>query len=278
MAGSVKEVGGKLTYTDKNIVLKGSSRVSTQGGAVAVLEDFVGSLTTASYALINQAGTPLTAAAISAAAGGASGQAGSGGWVAGKTDDVDAEIDEVALGAAPWIVPARAGNGLSACEFGFVIPTALTARQYFCGFSDDETEGTATNGALNIQSALTTVDVAADAVGFIFSSLATAPTVWKYSNTKAGTQATNATTAAITATVDEYLKFRVEVDSAGVAYLYGATAGATTGGRSIEMGYIATVVDAVTASAPLVPLFSAAPTTTTGVEWEIDYIFGAGRA
>lgn len=275
MPGSQADRKTHWEFKDKPIKLVGSSWIEPTGSSI-LFEDFLKPLA-ASSTVINQSGTATTAAALSGTAGGAAGQAGVGGWVAGSVDNVDAEIDEVALGFKPWLLPARAGTGLITAEIGFVIPTALTARQYFFGLSDDETEGTATNGPLNVQSAYTTVDVADDAVGFIFSSLATAPTIWKYSNTKAGTQATNATTAAITAVVDEYLKFRVEVDVLGNAYLYGVTAGAATGGRAVQPRYIATVADAVTPSVNLVPIFTAASTTTTAVEWEIDYMLGAGR-
>jgi hypothetical protein len=128
------------------------------------------------------------AAAINASAGPT--PVGHLGWVAGKTDDVDAEIDEVALGKLPWLSVAGVPTGGRIFgEIGFVIPTALTARQYFFGLTDDETEGTGTNGSLNITGTTTVVDVATDAAGFIFSSLATSPTHFHMANTNANTQA-----------------------------------------------------------------------------------------
>src|SRR5262245_3193730 len=62
-----------------------------------IMEDFlVDVLADTPYATATQSGTPITAAAISGSAGDPA--AGYGGWVAGSTDDVDAEIDELAIG------------------------------------------------------------------------------------------------------------------------------------------------------------------------------------
>lgn len=236
-----------------------------------VFEDFLGvgaTLADNPNVTITQTGTPTTAAVVSSAVGVPVGHRG---WLSGATDDVDAEIDLVSAGKKPWILVSSIPTGKRAvAEIGFVIPTALTARQYFFGFSDAELEATTTNGPLNIQSALTTVDVADDAVGFIFSSLATAPTVWKYSNTNATTQATNATTTGVTAVAASYHTLRVELDNTGKAYLY-LSVGA---GRGVEPNLIATVTSAVATTAVVLPVFSAAPTTTTAVPYSIDYISG----
>src|SRR3990167_7591714 len=151
-----------------------------------IMEDFlIDVLADSPYITVTSSGTATTAAAISASAGDP--VAGYGGWLAGATDDVDAEIDEVAVSGSAtagsgWRAD-QVGTGVLVCEWAVSIPTALTARQYFAGFSDDPTEGTGTNGALNIQTAYTLVDVADDAAGFIFSSLATVPTWWKIGST-----------------------------------------------------------------------------------------------
>ncbi|TAL12343.1 MAG: hypothetical protein EPO02_01970, partial [Nitrospirae bacterium] len=140
-----------------------------------IMEDFlVDVLADSPFVTATQSGTATTAAAISATAGDP--VAGHGGWVAGATDDVDAEIDEVSIGGlgtgagTPWLRADQVGTGLLVCEWGITIPTALTARQYFAGLSDDPVEGTGTNGSLNIQSTTTITDVATDAAGWIFSS------------------------------------------------------------------------------------------------------------
>lgn len=237
-----------------------------------LFEDFLGlgaTLGDTPNVLVSQSGTATTTAAVSAAAGDV---AGSRGWLLGSVDNVDAEIDEVALGKLPWIKVSAIPSGTRArCEIGMVIPTALTARQYFFGFTDDEVEGTATNGPLNIQTARTIVDVADNAVGFVFSSLATAPTVWKYGNSNAGTQSTNGTDTSLTGVVDAYTTLAVEVDNAGNAYLYGAVGP----GRGKTPPLLATVPLAVATTALLIPMFTAAATTTTAVEWEIDYLAGS---
>lgn len=268
--GQINDRGFLVEYTKPIRFLRGGWLEPR--GSVCLLEDFIAdTVAEDSTVTINQSGTPTTAAAISATAGAPT--AGHGGWLAGSVDNVDAEIDEIALGAKPWLSVARADTSVVVAEAGFVVPTALTARQYFFGFSDDETEGTATNGPLNIQTGVTIVDVATDAVGFIMSSLATDADGYYYANTNAGTQSTNGTASGLTAVVDDYTVLRVEVDVLGNAYLYGAISGADV---PTEVPWLATVATAVATTGLLIPIFTAAATTTTAVEWEIDYLFGAG--
>ncbi len=278
--GTINDRGIKgIDYTDKRVNLKGASWIEPQGSVVLFDDFLMDVLADDPYLTVTQSGTALTAAAVDATAGSPS--AGHGGWISGKTDDVDAEIDEVAFGGlgtgagTPWMRPNRAGHGLMVCELGFVIPVALTARQYFFGFTDDAVEGTATNGALNIQTAYTLVDVANDAAGFIFSSLATAPTIWKYASTLNTVGSTvSASTEAVTGVVDEYTVCRVEVDALGNAYFHQSISGAAANSRK-DPTYRGMNALAVTPTVALLPYFSAAPTTTTGVEWELDYIFAA---
>ncbi len=266
---------GAIQYKGKQVTTNWGVTQSAVGFPY-LIEDFIsnwGTLATGAVT-INQAGTELTAAAITAGAGGASLQHTHGGWLLGKTDDVDAEIDEVALGAVPWLVPTAVGTGLIWGEIGFVVPTALTARQYFFGLTDDETEGTGTNGSLNIDGTTNVVAVAADAAGFIMSSLATDADGWYQGNVIATAAVADATNTGLTAVVDRYTKLRVEIDRSGNAYFHGVVGGSTTIGRSAQMSPVSSKASAVTASVALLPLFAAAPTTTTGVEWEIDYIAG----
>jgi len=279
-AGTRSSRGLHEQYDDLPIRLRGASWVEPQG-AITLFEDFlVDVLADSPYVTVTQSGIPTTAAAISATAG-APGSTALGGWVAGATDDVDAEIDEIAFGGlgtgagTPWMRADRAGNGVLVAEFGFVIPTALTARQYFTGLTDDAVEGTGTNGSLNIQTAYTLVDVANDAAGFIFSSLATAPTVWKYAATLAGAGSTvSAATEGVTGVVDEYTVNRVEVDSLGNAYFYQSISGATTNGRR-DPTFRGMLALAVTPTVGLLPKMDIAPTTTTLVGWELDYCFAS---
>ena len=281
--GHIEDRGRRgIRYVDKRLCMKGASFIEPQG-SIVLFEDFlVDVLADSPYVTVTQSGTATTAAAISATAG-APGSTALGGWVAGATDDVDAEIDEIAFGGlgtgagTPWMRADRAGNGMLVAEFGFVIPTALTARQYFTGLTDDAVEGTATNGSLNIQTGYTLVDVADDAAGFIFSSLATAPTVWKYAATLATAGSTvSAATEGVTGVVDEYTVNRVEVDSLGNAYFYQSISGATTNGRK-DPAAIGALALAVTPTVGLLPKMDIAPTTTTAVGWELDYCFAAQR-
>ena len=265
---------GALQYKGKQITANWGFTQSAVGFPFS-LEDFIADhIAEDSTVTVNQAGTATTAAAITAGAGGASLQHTHGGWLLGSVDNVDAEIDEVALGAKPWLVPTAAGVGLIWGEVGFVVPTALTARQYGFYLTDDETEGTATNGSVNIDGTTNVVAVADDAAGFIMSSLATDPDGWYTGNVIATTAVADATNTGLTAIVDRYTKLRVEIDASGNAYYYGKVCGAATGGRGIQMSLVGSKATAVTATVALIPIFTAAPTTTTGVEWEIDYIAG----
>jgi hypothetical protein len=239
-----------------------------------VFEDFlVDVLADSPYVTVTQSGTATTAAAISATAGDPVAQF--GGWLAGATDDVDAEIDEIAIGGlgtgagTPWMRADQVGKGALIAEWAFSVPTALTARQYFAGLSDDPVEGTATNGPLNIQTGYTLVDVADDAAGFVFSSLASTPTVWKKAATIAGTGSTiTVADDTLTQVANTWTGLRVEVDLSGDVFYYSRAA---RGGPLTAYGHAAD--DVVTATVALLPVFTAAPTTTTAVPWEIDYCF-----
>ncbi len=270
--------GGKFAHVDKPLKLVGASWVEPMGSTV-LWEDFlIDVLADSPWVTATQSGTPLTAAAIDNTAGAPT--AGHGGWVGGKTDDVAAEIDEVAFGGLgtgaglPPFFAARAGNGVMVSEFGFVIPTALTARQYYVGWSDDPTEGTtAAHLPLNIATAYTVTSQATDAAGFVFSSLATAPTIWKYGSVNNDTDsAWSAATEAVTGVVDAYTVCRVEIDSAGNAYFYQSTSGSSSIGRQ-EPVAVGSQALAVRTTVGLLGYFGAQPTTTTGVEWELDYCF-----
>lgn len=254
-----------------NLGQKEINSLLVSNASAVMFEDFLGlgaTLADNPNVLISQAGTPTAAAAITASAGN---PAGHRGWVAGSVDNVDAEIDEVALGKLPWILTSSIpSGGFAVAEIGFVIPTALTARQYFFGFTDDETEGTGTNGSLNIQTGTTVVDVATDAVGFIFSSLATDADGYYAAETNGGTQALIGNTG-LTGIVDAYTILRVELNAAGDAWLYGSV-GSARGSTPALVGQSTT---AVATTSLLLPLFAAAATTTTAVEWEIDYMLGS---
>jgi hypothetical protein len=259
-----------------NTIISRGSLVQMHPPGIMVFEDFlVDVLADTPYVNVGQTGTPITAAAISATAGAPVAQ--HGGWLAGGTDDVDAEIDEIELGGlgsgagTPWMRPDQVGSGgVMAAEWAFVIPTALTTRQYYVGFADDPTEGTGTNGALNIQTGYTVVDVDTDAAGWIFSSLATHPTQFKWAWTKNNAESTPSAATEIAASVaDTWYALRVEIDNTGAAWFSYRT---KRGGTATVAGG---TTAAVTKTVPLLPLFTAAPTTTTSVPWAIDYGFGS---
>lgn len=259
----------QFTYKG-NVAQSNGSLVPLAPPPPYIMEDFlVDVLADSPFVTVTQSGTPTGAAAISATAGDP--VASANGWVAGATDDVDAEIDEVSIGGlgtgagTPWLQANQVGTGLIVVEWGITIPTALTARQYFAGISDDPVEGTGTNGSLNIQSTTTIVDVAADAAGWIFSSLASTPTFWKFGATDSGTQDT-ATDGPVGA-ADTWVGLRTEIDVNGDCWFYQRS---KRFGSTVAYGKSA---NGLSPDVPLVPVFTAAPTTTTAVPWEIDYCF-----
>jgi hypothetical protein len=74
--------------------------------------------------------------------------------------------------------------------------------------------------------------------------------------------------------VDAYTVLRVEIDAAGNAYYYASCSGSTAIGRQAPTGW-GSLALAVTPTVPLLPVFTAAATTTTAVTWEVDYVFAA---
>ncbi len=260
---------GALEYRNKTVAFN-SAVGQRHPPTPYIFDDFL----TATIALdpwckFAQSGTATTAFEISASAGVP--VAGHGGWAAGSVDNVDAEIDEIAIGPAAAATAWRAdqvGTGVLVCEWAINIPTALTARQYFAGLSDDPTEATATNGALNIQTGYTLVDTADDAAGFILSSLATVPTWWKIASTDSGTGSTMAAANdAFLAVAATWTGLRVEVDVAGDTYF---SSRSKRGGSLVQYGKTNV---GLSPDVLLVPLFTAAATTTTAVPYEIDYCF-----
>jgi hypothetical protein len=266
MAGSEKYIKGKHTYTDRPQVMSGASWVEPQG-AVVLFDDFLGDTLNTDLWLLTQSGTPTTAGAISASAGDP--VAGHGGWLAGATDDVDAEADELASSpsatAGGNFRADRAGNGMMVVEWAISIPTALTTRQYFAGFSDDATEG---SGAIAINITGTTVaDAATDAAGIGFYSAATDATHFLGASTDSNTQST--ITACSTLAFDTWYKLRTEIDTNGDCYFY-------VGDRASQPAtYYGTSNTGTSPDVLLMPYFAASPTTTTAVPWEIDYCFAA---
>lgn len=232
-----------------------------------LMEDFLfDAIADTPYVTVVQSGTP-TAAEISATAGDP--VPGYGGWLAGATDDVDAEADEVSVSGLPTAVSAwradQVGTGILVVEWAISIPTALTTRQYFAGFSDDPTEG---SGAIAINVTTTTVaDTATDAAGIGFYSAATDNTHFLGVSTDSGTQST--ITACATAAADTWYGLRTEVDVNGDCWYFtrDKRGGALTCWGKSNVGLSPDVL--------LVPYFGASPTTTTAVPWEIDYCFVA---
>lgn len=287
--GSINDrgVGGNV-YTDKRQVFKGAGWVEPQG-SVSCFEDFITAHVDSASNVgrvgnvhVGQSGTPLTVATMDAAAGPV--PVGHGGWLLGKTDDVDGEIDSLTLGkAAAWLSPTMAGNGMCVAEVGFVIPTALTTRGYFFGFTDVVHTGTG-DGALAITTGTTLVagNSSADSVGFVYSSEATDVDGFYMGAVKATVVGTavlcdssiggNLSTVA----VDNYIKLRVEVDADGDVFFFGdEDTAATAINRKMDVQFQGSQAAAITAATLQGVNFSARTTTTTGVEWEVDYLFGA---
>jgi hypothetical protein len=264
-------------HQDKTLVMNGASWVEPQGAIVAFEDFLIDVIADTPFVSFTHTGTP-SVAVVTTLTGGGTVSAGAGGWVSGATEANDTAGTEMVLGAldsaatGTWR-PERSGNGMMVFECGFVIPTALTAREYFVGWTDDATDGAA--GALMLDSAYVNTATAADAAGWIFSSKATAPTVWKYGSVLAtAASAVSAETEGITAVVDAYTVCRVEIDSAGNAYFFQSSSGSTAIGRQAPTFRGANAL-AVTPTVGLVPMYSALTTTTTAVQYECDYVFAA---
>jgi hypothetical protein len=264
-------------HQDKTLVMNGASWVEPQGAIVAFEDFLIDVIADTPFVSFTHTGTP-SVAVVTTLTGGGTVSAGAGGWVSGATEANDTAGTEMVLGAldsaatGTWR-PERSGNGVMVFECGFVIPTALTAREYFVGWTDDATDGAA--GALMLDSAYVNTATAADAAGWIFSSKATAPTVWKYGSALAtAASAVSAETEGITAVVDAYTVCRVEIDILGNAYFYQSSSGSTAIGRQAPTMRGANNL-AVTPTVGLVPMYSALTTTTTAVQYECDYVFAA---
>jgi hypothetical protein len=277
-AGFRTDKGGKgFHHQDKTLVMNGASWIEPQG-AITAFEDFlIDVFADTPFVSITNTGTP-SVAAVTSLTGGGTVSAGAGGWASGATEATDVASVELVLGAldsaatGTWR-PERSGNGVMVFECGFVIPTALTTREYFVGWTDDATDGA--NGALMLDSAYVNTATAADAAGWVFSSKATAPTVWKWASALAtAASVVSAQTEGITAIVDAYTVCRVEIDSLGNAYFGQSSSGSTAIGRQPVTTRGGNEL-AVTPTVGLVPMFFAGATTTTATQWEVDYVFAA---
>lgn len=232
------------------------------------MEDFLGDTLDANKWLLTQSGTPTTAAILDDTAGDP--VAGIGGWIAGATDDVDAEADELAFDNDGTHGSWRADQittrgGIMVVEWAISIPTALTTRQYFAGWSDDATEG---SGAIAINVTTTTVaDTATDAAGIGFYSAATDATHFLGVSTDSNAEST--ITACATAAFDTWYGLRTEIDVLGDCHF------AVRSKRGGALTYYGTSNVGTSPDVLLMPYFAASPTTTTAVPWEVDYMFVA---
>jgi hypothetical protein len=279
MALPIKDRGRRgLEFPKPTILLGGVDPTRS----IYAFEDFIGDhIAEDSTIVVSQSGIPTTAAALNAGAGFP--VEGHGGWIAGSVDNVDDEIDEVALGAKPWLNPAALNaRQLVVAEIALVVPSALTARGYFAGLGDAETGGADDDGMLSISTGTTLVSGATgDAAGFVMSSLATDNDAWYSGAVKATVVGTALNLATASegpvnigpAVVDDYTKLRVEVDVLGNVWFYGIVSAA--GQREVVPTFGDFQAAAITADIPYLPIFQARSTTTTAVEWELDYLFGA---
>lgn len=277
----------QVEYNNKRIKLNAGSFLDPCQAGPHKFDDFThmpvvmaGGIGHSDFCRINQSGTASVDAVISATAGAP--VAGHGGWLAGSVDNVDNEIDEVALGSANWLFPAALPTGgLIVAEAGLVLP-AITARLIFFGLSGNASTATA-DGPISIVTGVTLVDGSAggDAAGFVFSSLATDTDAWYTGTVKATSVGTAYNTTAGTSgtamdviTADDYTRLRVEVDVDGDVYFYSGINTALARG-AVPLEFRHAVSAAVTAADGFSPIMSTASTETTAVVWEIDYMFGA---
>lgn len=149
---------------------------------------------------------------------------------------------------------ANQGGLYMACRFKPV--TAITTAAYFVGFTD--TLATTTLEEPITLSGTTLTTNATDAVGFVYDTDATNDT-WHCQGVKNGTD-TALANSTIAPVVDTYQDLEIFVDSSGGATFY------------INGALVATVANAVTATAALTPAVVAMARTTASRIVDIDYI------
>jgi len=248
-----------VTYNDRVIKTRGAAWLEPTGGIV-LFDDFLGDTLNTNTWVATETATGV-AWAVSSTAGDP--VAAHGGWVSAQTDNVDAAAEELACMAATTVGnfrPDRAGNGLLVFEARVSIPTALTARFFNVGLTDDETEGAAL--AMSITTATWTT-TATDAALWVFDSTATDNDNWLGQTVDSGSDGTHIASTVATA-ADTAQVLRIEIDSAGGCYFYegGAFMGVET-----AIG--------VTETVPLIPYVAAGSTATTAVDFECDYVYTA---
>lgn len=256
-----------FTFKQSNIIANGVLNAA-HPPPTTVFCDFDG-ISLASHddlVTVTQGGTPSAAAAISATAGDP--VAGAGGWLSGSVDNVDDLSDEIAIGglaaSATLFRADQVGTrGFLAFEWACSLP-ALTARTCMAGVSDDPTDGT--TGAMSIQGTDVITDLATDAAGFLFSSLATDADGWHIGATDSGTQDTAVSVATAAATT--WVGLRTTIDVNGDCYFF------MRHGRGVEPDFVGKSTNGLSPDVLLVPYFQTGSTDTTAVVWEVDYGFG----
>ncbi len=181
---------------------------------------------------------------------------------ANGTCRITSHTDDNDLGgiATPLIFYAQNGGPLT-MEVRFKPVTAITARAYFIGFSDD-------NSTAEIPAALSTATwttAATDAVGFCYDTDATND-YWHCIGVKAGVD-TTAINTGIAPVADTYATFRVVVDVDGYAVF------------SINGKEVGRIANTVTASVALCAGVWQKTNSDAAVICDVDYLYyKAGRS
>jgi hypothetical protein len=243
---------------DKPIRLKAASWIEPTGAAV-FFDDFLGdTLNTFNWVATSTA--TGTAWAVSSTAGDP--VAAHGGWIKATTDNVDASAEELGSMAATTVGnwrPDRAGNGLLVFEARVSKPDALTTTWCVVGLSDDESEGAALAMSL---STVTWTTTAVDAIAWGLYSTATDNDNWIAQAVDTNVDDTHVAST-IAAAADTATKLRIELDTAGVGYVFQ---------DGIYQGILPT---GVTPTIPLIPYIGVGGTTTTSTSLEVDYVLVA---
>lgn len=272
--GSIQDRGARgYEIRDKVIKTQGGAWFEPTGSVVA-FDDFLGkALNATDYWTVTETGTPSAALAVDGDAGQPT--AGHGGWIAGATEAADNAAWELALtneSVKGQFFATRAGNGMMVFETVLNIPTALTARIYNAGFTDDETEG-GSDAAAAFYDTVTWTTTATDAVLWNFTSLSTVP-AWRGIGVKNNVDSpptgsyvlSSVAAASATAT-----KLRIEIDSSGNAFWFHSDQ--LAGG--VVPVFQGSSKNAVTTTVEQIPYVSCGSTTTTAAPLQCDYVFAA---
>lgn len=249
MSGTVKDLGNRVVYKDKNIVFEGTGHV--ENDAIVLKDDFLGDTLDANL-WSSVADTGCTAAAIVVQRGGG---------IDLITDATDEDRVDFA-GEIIW----RPANGLifeTRLKVSDITNVAINA-----GFSDAKSEAAQTIAANLATTTFTTT--ASNAALWLFDTDATTDT-WRGIGVKADTDST-AVNSSIAPVNDTYQRFRIEIDASGNAVFKVLDDSNPYSAAPLYQAYSA---NAVTTTTLLTPYIAVQNKSASAHTLTVDYVFCA---